>query len=36
VPREVDEQVARVRLAASGISIDRLDDAQRDYLGEGK
>jgi adenosylhomocysteinase len=34
VPREVDLQVANVRLAASGISIDRLSDEQREYLGE--
>jgi adenosylhomocysteinase len=36
VPREVDLQVARVRLAASGLSIDTLNDAQREYLGEGE
>jgi adenosylhomocysteinase len=36
VPREVDIGVARVRLEASGIRIDSLDDAQREYLGEGE
>jgi adenosylhomocysteinase len=35
VPREVDMQVARVRLEASGIRMDSLDGAQREYLGEG-
>ena len=33
VPREIDEAVARRKLAAMGVSIDALDDAQREYLG---
>jgi adenosylhomocysteinase len=32
LPREMDEQVARMRLEAWGIRIDRLSDAQRRYL----
>lgn len=36
VPREVDRQVAFVRLAASSLVIDSLNDAQREYLGEGE
>jgi adenosylhomocysteinase len=35
VPAEVDRQVAFVRLAASGLTIDKLSAAQRDYIGEG-
>jgi adenosylhomocysteinase len=35
VPRDVDLQVARVSLAASGLSIDALSETQREYLGEG-
>ena len=35
VPAEVDRQVAYVRLAASGLSIDQLSAAQREYIGEG-
>ena len=34
VPREVDRQVAFTRLSSSGVRIDSLDEAQRDYLGE--
>jgi adenosylhomocysteinase len=33
VPPEVDERVARMKLAALGIAIDSLTDAQRVYLG---
>ncbi|MCL6633952.1 MAG: adenosylhomocysteinase, partial [Alicyclobacillus herbarius] len=33
LPRETDEQVARLRLEAWGIQIDDLTPAQRDYLG---
>jgi adenosylhomocysteinase len=36
VPAEVDRQVAYVRLASSGIAIDSLNDAQREYLGVGE
>ncbi|CAM3575786.1 adenosylhomocysteinase [Marinicrinis lubricantis] len=32
VPYEIDEQVARIKLASMGISIDRLTDAQKKYL----
>lgn len=32
VPREIDEQVAELKLAAMGIGIDVLTDAQREYL----
>ncbi len=34
VPRAVDRQVALVRLASSGVRIDSLDEAQKEYLGE--
>ncbi len=34
VPRAVDRQVALVRLASSGVRIDDLDEAQKEYLGE--
>ena len=34
VPREVDRQVALVRLASSGVRIDSLNEAQKEYLGE--
>ena len=33
VPREIDDDVARRKLATLGISIDSLTDAQREYLG---
>ena len=33
VPREIDEAVARRKLAAMGVSIDTLDETQREYLG---
>lgn len=33
VPRETDEAVARRKLAATGIAIDTLTSAQREYLG---
>ena len=32
VPREIDEQVALLKLASMGIVIDSLTDEQRDYL----
>lgn len=32
VPREIDEQVAALKLRAMGIGIDTLTDEQRDYL----
>lgn len=32
IPRELDEQVAQMRLASWGIHIDALTDAQRQYL----
>jgi adenosylhomocysteinase len=32
VPREIDEQVARLKLAAMGKVIDELTDEQRAYL----
>jgi adenosylhomocysteinase len=33
VPQEIDEAVARRKLAAMGISIDSLSGAQKEYLG---
>jgi adenosylhomocysteinase len=32
VPAAIDEQVARLKLAAAGVSIDTLTADQRDYL----
>ena len=32
VPREIDEEVARIKLEASGISIDALTQEQKEYL----
>jgi len=32
VPRAIDDEVARLKLAALGVEIDVLTDAQRDYL----
>lgn len=32
VPAEIDHQVARLKLAAMGIKIDQLTDAQHMYL----
>ena len=32
VPASIDEQVARLKLAAAGISIDTLTADQREYL----
>jgi adenosylhomocysteinase len=32
VPTEIDKDVARLKLAAMGVDIDRLTDAQADYL----
>ncbi len=33
VPTEIDEEIARLKLAAMGITIDELSDEQRRYLG---
>jgi adenosylhomocysteinase len=33
VPREIDDAVARRKLAAMGVKIDELSQEQRDYLG---
>jgi adenosylhomocysteinase len=32
VPREIDLEIARLKLAALGVEIDELTGAQRDYL----
>ena len=32
VPEDIDKEVGRLKLAAMGITIDSLTDAQRDYL----
>ena len=32
VPREIDEEVARLKLAAIGVGIDKLTPAQEHYL----
>jgi adenosylhomocysteinase len=32
VPREIDLEIARLKLAAIGVEIDQLTAAQRDYL----
>jgi adenosylhomocysteinase len=32
VPREIDDEVARLKLAALGVEIDSLTDEQREYL----
>ena len=32
VPREIDEEVARLKLAAMGVSIDTLTEEQERYL----
>jgi adenosylhomocysteinase len=32
VPTEIDEQVARLKLKAAGVSIDTLTQEQQDYL----
>jgi len=32
VPPELDDEVARLTLAALGVEIDALTDAQREYL----
>ena len=34
VPRELDDMVARRKLAAMGVKIDALSDEQKAYLGE--
>ncbi len=36
VPREIDEEVARLKLAAMGIQIDRLTPEQEEYLNSWK
>ena len=36
VPRQIDEQVARLKLQALGVQIDTLTDEQRDYLKSWK
>ncbi len=33
VPREIDDYVARIKLASMGVSIDTLSEEQKDYLG---
>lgn len=33
VPREIDDYVARIKLASMGVSIDTLSDEQKNYLG---
>jgi len=33
VPQEIDDRIARMKLAALGIEIDELTDQQREYLG---
>ena len=32
VPRRIDDEIARLKLAALGVTIDRLTDEQRLYL----
>jgi adenosylhomocysteinase len=32
VPTEIDKEVARLKLAAMGVSIDALTEAQAEYL----
>jgi adenosylhomocysteinase len=34
VPRDIDEEVARLKLEAMGISIDRLTPEQAKYLAD--
>jgi adenosylhomocysteinase len=36
VPKEIDTQVARIKLRGIGISIDELTDRQREYLTSWK
>ena len=33
VPRSIDRDVARRKLAAMGVTIDELSQTQKDYLG---
>jgi adenosylhomocysteinase len=33
VPREIDQAVAGLKLAAMGVDIDQLTEAQKDYMG---
>jgi adenosylhomocysteinase len=32
VPREIDLEIARLKLASMGVAIDELTKAQREYL----
>jgi adenosylhomocysteinase len=32
VPREIDEEIARLKLASMGVVIDQLSDVQSKYL----
>ena len=32
VPKEIDQQIARLKLAALGVTLDRLTSVQRKYL----
>jgi adenosylhomocysteinase len=32
VPREIDEEIARLKLATMGVAIDRLTEEQATYL----
>ena len=34
VPREIDEQVARIKLQSLAVSIDELSEAQKEYMGK--
>ena len=36
VPREIDHDIARLKLIAMGIEIDELTEEQRDYLTSWK
>ena len=33
MPRDIDDEVARLKLASMGVEIDKLTDEQRLYLG---
>ncbi len=32
VPKEIDEEIARLKLASMGVAIDKLTAAQKNYL----
>jgi adenosylhomocysteinase len=32
VPREIDQEIARLKLASKGVEIDRLTEVQEKYL----